>query len=147
MSWAEIHALNPPRRRPSHLEDDLQRTVIEAAGYLRYNGRPLTDWLFHIPNGKQRKPHQAAILRGLGVKAGVPDIVLAVSAGGYGALWIELKIGKNTLTDAQLDFHQRLREGGQMVVTCRTLEEVLQVIGSYLLKAPGTFESRARLTA
>jgi hypothetical protein len=148
MSWAAVHLVRPPRKRPSHLEDDFQRSLIQTLGYsMRYQGRPLTDWLFAVPNGGKRSPITAAILKALGVKPGVPDLVLPIAAAPYGGLYIELKVGKNTLTDSQLEFHQRLREGGQCVATCWTLEQVLQVISGYMLKAPGQFEHRALLTA
>lgn len=142
-SWAAIHQTKPPRVRPRHLEDDFQRQVIETVRYsMRYNDRPLTDWLYAVPNGGKRDAREAARLKAQGVKAGVNDLVLPIMAGGFGGLYVELKVGKNTLSDLQLDFHQRAREGGQCVVTCWTLQHVIQVISGYMLKAPGKFEHR-----
>jgi VRR-NUC domain len=144
MSWPALHRTKVSRKPRGHQEDDLQQRIVQYVGYgMRYNGRPLTDWLHSIPNGGQRNPREAARLKAQGVRAGVPDLCLPIAAAPYGGLYIELKVGKNTLTDAQLDFHQRLREGGQCVATCLTYEKALQVIGDYLLKAPGKFEHRA----
>lgn len=143
MNWATVHKISPPRARPKHLEDDLQRTVVQTVAYtMRYQGRPLTDWLYAVPNGGKRNPREAARLKAQGVKAGVNDLVLPIASGGFGGLYLELKIGKNTLTDSQLDFHQRAREGGQCVATCWTLDQAVQVISGYMLKAPGVFEHR-----
>lgn len=149
MSWARIHDQHGMKsRHGSRPEQALQRSIIDYVRYaMSYNGRPLTDWLFHVPNGGKRSAIEAAIMKGLGVKAGVNDLVLPIMAGGYGGLWIELKVENRNLTDAQMAFHQRLREGGQCVATCRTLGEATQELSLYMLQAPGLFEHRAALTA
>lgn len=130
----------------NHLEDALQKSIVDFAGYsMSYDNRPLTDWLFHVPNGGKRQAREAARLKAQGVKAGVNDLVLPIAVGGYGGLWIELKWGKNQLTMAQLDFHQRLREGGQQVVTCWTLAEAVRAISDYLMPS-GRFALRVPLS-
>jgi hypothetical protein len=68
-------------RRP---EDCVQRTVCQ---HLRIRGaRGLLWW--HTPNGGKRRPIEAAIMKSLGVRAGVADLIL-VHAGRMFAL--ELK--------------------------------------------------------
>ena len=47
--------------------------------------------LHAIPNGGQRSPRTAGMLKAEGVKAGVPDICLPVARCGYHGLYIELK--------------------------------------------------------
>ncbi len=50
-------------------EDGIQKTVadtLDALGVL---------WC-HVPNGGKRSPIEAAIMKGLGVKPGVPDIMI-----------------------------------------------------------------------
>jgi hypothetical protein len=148
MSWPTVHQLNPPRKARGHQEDDLQQRIVQYVGYaMTYYGRPLTEWLYAVPNGGKRNAREAARLKAQGVKSGVNDLVLPIASGGFGGLYIELKVGKNTLTDSQLDFHQRAREGGQCVATCWTFEKAIQVISGYMLKAPGVFEHQAKLTA
>lgn len=121
----------------------MQRDIVQFVGYaMTYNGRPLTDYLYSVPNGGKRNAREAARLKAQGVKAGVPDLVLPIAVGGYGGLYIELKYGKNGLTNHQLDFHQRLREGGQRVVTCWTLTETVNQLCDYL-RPGGLFMLRA----
>jgi hypothetical protein len=151
MSWTQEHSANGLQNRRkrvgSRKEQALQKQIIDYVRYaMRYNGRPLTDWLFHVPNGGARSVVEGAIFKGLGVKPGVPDLVLPILSGGYGGLWIELKDQDRPLTDAQSDYHQRLREAGQCVTTSRSLDEVVQLISSYMLKAPGQFEHRVART-
>lgn len=47
--------------------------------------------MFAIPNGGSRHPLEALNLKRQGVKAGVPDIFLAIPQGNYHGLFIELK--------------------------------------------------------
>jgi hypothetical protein len=57
------------RKRP---EDALQRCVLQ---HLRIRA-PHDCFYFHPANGGQRSPVEAAILNGLGVRAGVPDLII-----------------------------------------------------------------------
>lgn len=83
-----------PRKRP---EDDLQRKCVEILERVhpRYQGDVL--W-FHVPNGGGRSKVEAAIFKGLGVVAGVPDLVLIW---GRGTLLVELKAPRGRLTKSQ----------------------------------------------
>lgn len=103
------------RRRP---EDVLQRQIVQ------YLDRALggSAWFCHVPNGGQRSETEAAIMKGLGVKAGVPDLLI-LDAGR--ALWLELKSphGKGP-SDAQMDCHHRLRLARSSVAIVRSLEDV-----------------------
>lgn len=58
-------------------EDAFQKNVLvpnlelyERLGYLRF---------FHVPNGGLRKRVTAALLRAMGAKAGVPDLIILAS--------------------------------------------------------------------
>jgi hypothetical protein len=55
--------------RPEQL---IRRAVFE---HLRLRAAPVA-FFFHVPNGGYHKPIEAAIMKGLGVKAGVPDIIV-----------------------------------------------------------------------
>ena len=60
---------------------------------------------FHCPNGGSRNAREGAKLKRMGVKAGVPDVIIldTTKDGGKG-LCIELKVGKNTQSDHQKYF-------------------------------------------
>lgn len=125
----------------------MQKSIIDYARYaMSYRGRPLTDWLIAIPNGGKRNAREAARMKAQGVRAGAPDLVLAIAAGAYGALWIELKVGKNALSDKQAEFHNRLIEGGHWVMTCFTLQQAVDEIVLYLQDSP-EFEHRGQVAA
>ena len=88
-----------PRR---HLEDDLQRAVIQYLG-LALGSRGVA---YAIPNGGRRHAREAARMKGLGVRAGMPDIGICVDGGK--ALFVELKAPRGVMSDAQKDMARRL---------------------------------------
>lgn len=97
---------------------------------MQYRDRYL---LYATPNGGSRNRIEAAHLREEGVTAGIPDLTLAVAAGGWHGLYIELKNGKAyTTSQAQKDAMQRLTEAGYLCVVVRSIEEFIKTIRDYL---------------
>lgn len=89
--------------------------------------------LFAIPNGGQRHKAVASNLRAEGVKAGVPDIMLAVARGGFYGLFVEMKrTSKSVISDAQYSMIQELREAGYRVEVCKGREEAKRIVREYL---------------
>ena len=111
-------------------EDALQMAVaslLDASG--------LT-W-FHPANGEHRNPITGAKLKRMGVKAGMPDVMILDSALGelsfYDGLAIELKSpdakGKRPKPRAnQLEWHERLRKCGWRVAVCYSMDEVIGLL-------------------
>ena len=104
------------RRRP---EDAIQRAVFQ---HLRARAAPGV-FAFHVPNGGCRKPVEAAIMKGLGVVAGVPDVI-AIRNGRCFAL--ELKAEGGRTTDAQIATLARMREAGCIVDIPEGLDAALR---------------------
>ena len=85
--------------------------------------------MMHIPNGGYRKPSEAARFRALGVRAGVPDILLPVARGGYHGLWIELKRRRGgRVSDEQSGWLDALKRQGYACAVCHGLEVAVAVI-------------------
>ena len=89
-------------RRPEQI---IQRAVFDR---LRLRAAPGV-FAFHVPNGGYRKPIEAAIMKGLGVKAGVPDVV-AIAEGRCYAL--ELKAEDGRATPKQLESIAAMQAAG-----------------------------------
>lgn len=98
--------------------------------------------LHAIPNGEARpwkvsrkgKRYSPAAQRLVmeGVRRGVPDIHLPVSRGPYIGLWIEMKFGKNTLTDDQAWWLEELKKQRHYTAVCHSAEEAIAVTINYL---------------
>lgn len=88
--------------------------------------------IFHIPNGGYRNKFEAANLKRQGVKAGVPDLFMAVPNKKYHGLFIEMKWGKNKPTENQEEWILRLSEQGYKVNVCYSSIEAIEVIKEYL---------------
>ena len=68
----------------------------------------------------------AQLLRRSGLKPGMPDIM--IFPGNGRCFGIELKAGKNGLTDDQRDMHTKLKAAGIHAYTCRSIEAVWDVL-------------------
>ena len=128
-----------------HLEDQEQLALMKWAQLVTVNDRTLFDHLIHCPNGGWRSPVEAARFKGMGVKAGVPDILLPVRTSQYGAGWWELKVGQNKPTEQQLQWHSLLRACGHYVQTYWHWHEAANDILRYLEKGSMTVIVRAKL--
>jgi hypothetical protein len=81
-----------------------------------------TVFAFHPANGGWRSPVEASILKGMGVRPGVPDII-AIKGGQCYAL--ELKAPDGRLTPVQRDAHAALAAAGATVAVAYGLDEAL----------------------
>lgn len=81
-------------RRP---EQVIQKAIVQ---HLRQRGVPGLVF-FHVPNGGHRKPIEGAILKGLGVRAGVSDLILLHNSKFFA---LELKAEGGRATEAQMAF-------------------------------------------
>jgi len=115
-------------------ESDLQEAVITWARTMEPRYIELK-WLHHIGNGGYRSGREAVSLKRQGVKAGVLDLHLPVTRGGYSGLMIELKTptGKcKSPSKEQLEYIVFLTAQGYYVRVSNDFEEVKRVIICYL---------------
>jgi hypothetical protein len=97
-----------------------QNTQIAAMRFLDAALIPPA-FAFHVPNGGKRTRVEAAILKAMGVKAGVPD-VFVIAPGTVVA--IEMKAKGGTARKNQEARMADLRECGISTAVCRTVGEV-----------------------
>lgn len=89
--------------------------------------------LFAIPNGGQRNVVVASKLKAEGVRAGVPDLFLAVARHGGHGLFIEMKKAKGGRTSAKQDaVLDMLAEQGYTWAVCHGWTEAQKCIEGYL---------------
>jgi hypothetical protein len=79
---------------------------------------PGIDLLEGSMNGVRLTKAQAGKAKAAGMLKGSHDVKLPIARGPYRGLSIEMKFGKNTLTDEQKWYGQRLRNEGWRVEAC-----------------------------
>lgn len=106
-------------------EDVLQRMAIN---YLKAKGLDA----IHVPNGGSRKKVEAAILKGLGVKAGFPDIFVFFPNGPFHGMAIELKVANGEVKDNQIDCITELLKNGYYACVAWSIDGVIDAVNHYL---------------
>lgn len=116
----------------NHPESNLQQALIRWWGMAwRGLGAPDEAVLFAIPNGGARHIATAARLKREGVRAGVPDLFLALPVGKDHGLFIELKAGKaGRVSEAQTRMQAVLFGSGYATVVCRSFDEAMAVVSA-----------------
>jgi hypothetical protein len=90
------------------------------------------DLLHAIPNGGERNRAVAGRLKAEGAKAGVLDTFLPWP-GRYGVgLYLEFKVGKNTLSDSQEKFALLVRQGGYGAFEVRSWDAAAKYVQAHL---------------
>lgn len=94
---------------------------------------PQLDLLFAIPNGSQRSKRTGAMLKREGVRAGIPDLMMAYPNGEYHGLFIELKRRDGGKTSkAQKQWINQLNNAGYLAKVCHGAKEAVIVLEEYL---------------
>ena len=111
------------------LEHDLQAACVR---WFDAQHSHISRLLFAIPNGGKRNVITAVKLKAEGVRAGVADLFLAFTNEQYAGLFIEMKVGKNKLTPAQMEFQNMVIANGYTYIVCHSLDGFIWAVNDYL---------------
>ena len=143
-------AMTPEKLAASGTEDGHQRALLlSLALYIRPTF-PLIDLIYHIPNGGSRGGSRrdaqiaGAMMNGLGVKKGTPDLCLPIPRQGFGALYIEMKKPNDgKLSADQCKRIRMLCEAGNAVAVIDDYKAGYWFIHAYLNESyPQAFTSK-----
>jgi hypothetical protein len=112
-------------------EHSEQMALFRWAAYSK-GAHPELDLLYAVPNAGKRSYGAARYMKNEGLQAGVPDICLPIPKGDYGALYIEMKFGKNKPTNNQQEWIDKLKSHNNRVEICWGFDEAKDVILDYL---------------
>ena len=122
-------------------EEAIHKAVIDYADRLSFQ-RPELQLLFHPPNGGKMPQGSAGKLKGMGMRKGVPDLLLPVpQLGGFDAaaerieytgLALELKSADGYLRPEQAWWLRALKAQDWAVVVARSVEDAIHILESYL---------------
>ena len=96
------------------------------------NKYPELRWIHAIPNGGKRNIAVAQKLKREGVKSGVWDVFAPISDGYHSGLYIEMKYGKNRLTENQKEFREHIEKNRFVFRVCYSWIEAAQATVDYL---------------
>ena len=105
----------------SRTEQQVHRAVLQ---HLRQRGVPGVVYL-HVPNGGYRHRTEAAILSGLGVRAGAADLLLWNDARAFA---LELKSPGGRATEAQIEFMVDMERAGAFTALAEGLDCALETL-------------------
>ena len=99
----------------------------------RFSGRvPELARVVHVPNGEKRDKATAGKLKAMGVRRGVPDLLLPVARTPFHGLWVELKTTKGKLSADQVEWLTYLNEAGYLAYVAYQWTDAAAFILDYL---------------
>jgi hypothetical protein len=120
-------------------EEQLQRSVIDLLRLYEARGLLL---VCHVGNGGRRTRAEAGVMKAMGVRAGVSDLL--IWADGGRCFGVELKAGSGKLSPAQTFWHATVTALGHRVYVVRSLDEMEAVLRAEGVPVVGTLDA-ARL--
>lgn len=133
-----LTALHQPKAKKARAKpvdrEGQEQAALMAELKLRYPAA--YKLIYHVPNGGHRVKAVAAKLKGQGVKAGVPDLVLPMARGGYFGLYVEFKAKPPfdaPVSPSQDAYLQALIAQGYLAIVCRGSIDAVEAIRAYLL--------------
>ena len=112
-----------------HIESNIQKNCV---AWFRLQYPKIGRLLFAVPNGGSRNAREAAIMKAEGVTAGVVDVILLLSNGGFTSLCVEFKTPKGSQTTLQKEWQELAENNGSKYVICRSFDEFRTEIFKYL---------------
>lgn len=109
-------------RALSVTERAIHLAVVER---LQLGVMPHVFWC-HIPNGEARAKVTGAILRAMGVKAGVPDLMFLI--GGRRPHFLELKRETGRTSLDQQGVHREMRQAGAVVEVAYGFDDAMKIL-------------------
>lgn len=113
--------------KQDYSEDHEQKQLIQ---WCRTD--PRLQFIFHIPNENTAGIKWGIRNRQLGVKSGVPDLMLPIPSKGYHGLFIEMKTRNGKTSENQDRWIEALNRFGYLAVVCHGWEEAKECLLNYL---------------
>jgi len=123
--------------RKKNSEANEQTAFFEWAEYVNE-----LKWMHSSLNGaflagdKVQRAIQMKKLKAQGMKNGVLDVFLPKAKGAYHGMYIEMKFGKNKMTDEQKKFAIDIAAEGYCIFTCYNSGEAIDAVKLYLKLKP-----------
>lgn len=137
---ALIHSLGA--NLPAATEEDLHRQCFDWVRSMEpiY---PVLEFMMHVPNGGARSAGEGGKLKAMGVRKGVPDILLHKRIGDWTGLCVELKSMKGKISPEQNVWLDSFASEGYLVTVLRTVEDFVEFTLLFLNGSKEKMSNRA----
>jgi VRR-NUC domain-containing protein len=108
-------------------EETIHITVME---WVRSN-QNIKKFILHFPNEGRRTLRFGKLLQGMGMRAGVSDLFIAIQRHGFGGAWIELKSSGGIVSQFQKDFLSDMSQQNYFTAICWSIDEAINTIKWY----------------
>lgn len=108
-------------------EETIHKTVME---WVRFHPT-IKKLVLHFPNEGRRTQRFGKLLKDLGMRAGVSDLLIAMRAHGFGGAWIELKSEHGIVSAAQKEFLDDMAQQNYFTAICWSIDEAINTISWY----------------
>jgi hypothetical protein len=102
-------------------EETLQKAIVQ---FLNLKARPEVVW-FHVPNGEQRSIRTAVRLKAMGVRKGVPDLIIITHTGPH---FLEVKAPKAYQKPEQREFQHKVEYLGNKYVVVKDIDAAISTL-------------------
>jgi len=127
--------------RRAHPEEAAQKSILQFLAI----SLPADALVWHTPNQRgTRAKWETALLRGLGVVPGIPDLLCLIDGRLYG---FEVKSKSGSLTEAQKLTQGRMVAAGAKVAVVRSVEEVERCLRAWGVILRATVITEAKVAA
>lgn len=116
-----------PKKKAS-VEDTIQKQCVKWFNFQYNKFKP---YLYCNYNNPKNMEH-GVYLKSMGLKAGIPDMFLAIPMNGFSGMYIEMKTKTGRLTKEQKQYSIILQEIGYKWVLCRSQQEFKKEIDEYM---------------
>lgn len=124
----------PPKRRESTgpSESQIQQALVKWFNGVAADHNIDPEYLMAFPLQGQRTARNGARLKAEGMRAGTPDMLVAVPRGKYHGCWCELKTDIGRPSKSQKEMIARLQQQGYAASCAYGLEDAQRYILAYL---------------
>ncbi len=113
-------------------ESQIQQQLIRWWAVFAANSNLDAEYLIAFPLQGQRSARNGARMKAEGMRAGTPDMFVAVPRGKYHGAWLELKTEVGRPTPAQKDMLRRLDQQGYAASVAYGYDDAVRFIEAYM---------------
>ena len=115
-------------------ETEHQKAVIKwCEDCVKFDIHPELELIFHVPNERKCSIQRGRMFKAMGVRSGVPDLVLPVPNKYFHGLYIEMKSETGTMSENQKWWRDKLTKQGYAYILAKGSQAAIKGIEDYIL--------------